>query len=171
MTGQPDTGGFGMTNHVVNPVLGWVLRSPMGRHTGRHLALLSYVGRLTGRRHELVVQYAREGAEVWIVPGQPQRKRWWRNFRTSGPVELRLAGDVLHGRAVVLDNGHPDELRRGVSAYLRHVPRASKALAADSDSAVNPDSLSRAGRMVVVHVVLDGAGASGDPERLGVPGP
>ena len=170
MTGRSDTGRFRIRNHLVNPAMGWVLRSPLGRRTGRHLALLSYVGRKTGRRHELVVQYAREGADVWIVPGQPQRKQWWRNFRTPGTVELRLAGHVVHGRAVVLDDGHPDELRRGVSAYLRHMPHASKTIGADADGG-SSDSLGGAGTMVVVHVALDDAGATGDPERFGAPGP
>ena len=38
---------------------------------------------------------------VRIVPGAPERKRWWRNLTGSGaPVEIRLAGVDHTGFAV-----------------------------------------------------------------------
>ena len=144
-------------NHVVNPVLVLLLRSPLGRRMGRHLAVLTYVGRRSGRRRGLVVQYAREGTQVWIVPGQPKRKTWWRNMRPASAVELRLAGQEFRGRAVaLLEDDHPDELRGALAAYLRQLPRAAKALGVDSvDGGAETDSFGPSGGMVVVQVDLD----------------
>ena len=68
-----------VTNHLANPVLRPLLRGPFGRRFGQRLAVLRYKGRRTGRVRELVVQYVREGDSVWIMAGQPDRKRWWRN--------------------------------------------------------------------------------------------
>ena len=116
-----------MTNHLVNPVLVLLLRSPLGRRMGRHLALLSYRGRRSGQRHELVVQYARQGTQVWIVPGQPERKTWWRNLRKTSSVELRLAGEDFQGQAVALrGDDRPEELRPALAAYLRQLPRVRR---------------------------------------------
>jgi len=159
MTAHRSMGGFWMTNHVINPVLALVLRSPLGRRMGRHLALLAYRGRRSDRRHELVVQYAREGSEVWIVPGQPQRKTWWRNFSTSRSVELRLAGEACNGRAVVLGDDQPEEVRRAIATYLRHLPRAADALGIDEDGARISDPAAAASGTVVVHVELESNGA------------
>src|SRR6266545_7087393 len=72
--------GFWWTNHVANPVLRRLLCGPLGSRLGRHLAVLRYRGRSTGRAHELVVQYAQDGHQIWVMPGHPERKRWWRNL-------------------------------------------------------------------------------------------
>ena len=83
---------FWITNRIANPILRRVLRTPVGRVLGRSLAVVRYTGLRTGRPHELVCQYARDGDDVWILVGQADRKTWWRNFKTEHPVRLRLAG-------------------------------------------------------------------------------
>jgi hypothetical protein len=89
--------GFWVTNHLANPILRPLLRGPLGRRLGRRLAVLRYRGRRTGRVRKLVVQYVREGDQVWSWPGQPQRKRWWRNMAEPQPVEVWLAGSRHSG--------------------------------------------------------------------------
>src|SRR5262245_30558640 len=107
--------GFWFTNRVVNPVLRTVLRSPLGRIAGRKLGLLSYAGRRSGRPRSLVVQYLRDRDTVWIVPVDAGRKRWWRNFVTPQRVELRLAGQPVHGDACAYPAA---AVRDGLEAYL-----------------------------------------------------
>jgi hypothetical protein len=98
----PRTHGFWVTNHLGNPNLRPLLRSSLGRRLGRRLAVLRDRGHRSGQVHELVVQYVRVGDVVWIVPGQPERKRWWRNMLAPWPVELWLAGTHVTGAAHVL---------------------------------------------------------------------
>lgn len=155
MTAPHARGGFWLTNHIVNPIVVLVLRSPLGRRIGRHLGLLAYRGQRSDRRYELVVQCAREGSRVWIVSGQPQRKTWWRNLRTTSPVELRLAGDVFRGQAVVLGDERPDELRRALTAYSQQLPRAAKSLGIESREAGDCDPAVLAIGTVVVQVDLE----------------
>ena len=122
--------GFWVKNHLVNPVVRMILRGPLGGRAGRHLAIVGYVGRRTGQRHELVVQYARDGNLVWIVPAQPQRKTWWRNLREPTAVDLRLAGLNVHGIAVAISpHDHPEQVIAGQAAYRRAFPRATARLA------------------------------------------
>ena len=81
-----------LTNRLVNPVLRPVLRGPLGRWFGRHLAVVRYRGRRSGNQCELVAQYARDRSTVWIVPGSPERKTWWRNLREPAEIDFDAAG-------------------------------------------------------------------------------
>lgn len=119
---------FWVTNHIANPVLRSLLRGPLGRRLGRRLAVLRYRGRRTGRSYELVVQYARQGDVVWIVPGWADRKRWWRNMLEPRPVELWLGGERRSGTATVVDDAATEERKRGMAAY-RSVVTGAKDMA------------------------------------------
>jgi F420H(2)-dependent quinone reductase len=121
--------GIWVKNHVANPVMRPMLRSPAGRLVGKRLALIRYRGRRTGRVYELPVQYARVDDRVWILPGSPEYKTWWRNMRDRTQVDLLLAGHLLRGEAVAVEaKDHPDEVAVGLTAYLQAMPRAARAL-------------------------------------------
>jgi hypothetical protein len=124
--------GFWLTNRVVNPFLRLVLRSRIGRRSGRRLAVLGYRGRRTGELRELVAMYVRDAGRVWILVGWPQHKRWWRNMLEPTPVSIRLAGHNETGVAqAISDREQPGEVREALAAYLLEFPRARRA--ADRD--------------------------------------
>ena len=113
------------TGHVANPLLLRLLLGRLGARVGRRLAV-GYRGRRTGRRHDLVVQYARDGTDrVWIVPGHPDRKRWWRNLVDPAPVDLWLAGREAHGTAVVTTE-RDEAFDHGFGTYLGTFPGAGR---------------------------------------------
>lgn len=90
--------------------------------------MLRYRGRRTGQPHELVVQYASDGDRAWIVPGHPERKRWWRNMFTPSPVEVWLAGRRRTGIARVLTGTDDDaEVAEALRAYRGVFPRMLRA--------------------------------------------
>ncbi|HEV7188660.1 MAG TPA: nitroreductase/quinone reductase family protein [Blastococcus sp.] len=118
--------GFWVTNRVANPVLRRVLRTRVGRRLGRGLMVLRYTGTVSGRPHELVVQYARDGDTVWVLVGQAERKTWWHNLRKPADVDLWVAGEHVRARAsVVSGRTDPDGAAAGLAAYRRAVPRAA----------------------------------------------
>jgi hypothetical protein len=93
-------GGFTVLNRTVNPVLAWLLRSPLHGLASRRLALITFTGRSTGRRYTIPVGYRFAGDEVTITVGSPDRKLWWRNLTDRGaPVELVIRGRRLSGHA------------------------------------------------------------------------
>ncbi|SEO85631.1 nitroreductase/quinone reductase family protein [Trujillonella endophytica] len=110
---------FAVTNRLANPVLRRVLRSPLGARVGRRLAVVRYTGRRTGRPHELVVQYVRDGSTVWILVGAAERKTWWRNLTEPADVELWVAGAHLRARAVAVEGD-----AAGLATYRAVVPAA-----------------------------------------------
>jgi hypothetical protein len=143
---------FWFMNHVLNPALKAILRSPIGRGWGRQLAIVAYQGRRTTLRHELVAMYACEGDVVWIVPGQPEKKLWWKNFRSPGNVELLLAGQTKRGTAIAIEGRvDPDKVAHGLEVYLQAVPRARKSI---ESSGHNAQEIAR--RTVIVRVQLIG---------------
>lgn len=120
---------FGFTNRVVNPILAPLLRTPVGRRLGRRLAVVRYRGRRSGTAYQLVTQYARDGATVWIMPGNPQQKTWWRNLRQPMTIELWLAGQQVTGEARAIEGARdPAAIRDGLALYLGQFPRVRKQL-------------------------------------------
>jgi hypothetical protein len=75
-----------------------LLKTPLLQNgIGKQLALLSFTGRRTGRTYTIPLSYARSGNRLLILTRK--RRLWWRNFAEQPEVELRLAGQVVHGTA------------------------------------------------------------------------
>jgi hypothetical protein len=70
--------------------------------------ILSYQGRKSGRWHSLPCIYARHGQDLYIIPGHPDRKVWWRNLRQPTPVRLETNGTVMASRPLVVVTVHLD---------------------------------------------------------------
>jgi hypothetical protein len=113
-------------NRLVNPVVRWLLRSPLHPLLSRSLVILSYQGRKTGRWRSLPCMYARDGQDLYVVPGQPERKVWWRNLCQPTPVRLRLQGRDLEGTATA--SSDPETVAAGLRRYLARYPKTAKPL-------------------------------------------
>lgn len=110
-------------NHLANPIVRAVARSPAHRLLGRRLVLLTYRGRRTGRRHELPVMAAPSGTDLVVLVGQHTAKTWWRNFGPSPQeVEVRVRGRVERRDARRLTR-RDDGYAGAVNAYQREFPR------------------------------------------------
>jgi deazaflavin-dependent oxidoreductase (nitroreductase family) len=110
-------------NHLVNPVVRVLARTPARRLLGRPLVLLGYTGRRTGRRYELPVMAAQAGEDLVVVVGQHDAKNWWRNFGVAPQeVTVRFQGDLQRrsARRLSADDARYAEV---ISAYRRDFPR------------------------------------------------
>jgi hypothetical protein len=120
-------------NHLANPVVRAVARSPAHRLLGRRLVLLSYRGRRTGRRRELPVMTAADGKGLIVVVGQPDAKTWWRNFGSAPTdVVVRTGGKDQHRSARRLLPGDPGYA--GALTHYRQVFR--RAVVADASPVI-----------------------------------
>ena len=96
--------GFAVLNRVINPLVGWLMRSPLYWLASRRVALISYTGRRSGRRFTIPVGYEMAGLQVTITVGSPERKMWWRSLKGTGaPVELVIRGCRRTGHASLLE--------------------------------------------------------------------
>jgi len=60
----------------------------LGRPLGKRLAVVDYLGRRSGDRHQLVAQYVRSDREVHVSVGAADHKTWWRSFLTPDRCEF-----------------------------------------------------------------------------------
>ncbi|MEV0703663.1 hypothetical protein AB0I53_37895 [Saccharopolyspora sp. NPDC050389] len=72
-----------------------------GRLVSRHITVVTYAGRRSGRTFSTPVAYRRAAGIVKIGVQLPDAKTWWRNFLgDGGPISLQLDGIDRAGHAV-----------------------------------------------------------------------
>ena len=91
---------------VIGPVLKVLLRSPLHGLVSKHLMLLSFVGRKSGKRYEVVVGRHNLGDILSVPTGS----RWRINLRGGAPVEVTIGGMRKAGYAELVEE--PDEVVR-----------------------------------------------------------
>jgi F420H(2)-dependent quinone reductase len=106
----------------LNPLVAWILRSPVHGLLSGGLLLLSFTGRRSGRRVTLPVGYRREGEAITVLASRARRKQWWRNFAEPRPVDLILRGRERTGEARLV-RGESEEFRAAVEATFQRLPR------------------------------------------------
>ena len=79
-----------------DPLMIWLLRSPLHRLLSNSTMLVTYTGKRTGRTITLPVNYFREGNLLHTISFR--RRSWWRNFRDGGQVELLLRGKRISAK-------------------------------------------------------------------------
>lgn len=85
----------------LNPLMRGLLRSPLHRVLSRQLALLEYVGAISGRTYTIPIGYfAWDDGGVLSFSGS----RWWRNLRDGRTVFLRLRGVRCQAAPTLIDS-------------------------------------------------------------------
>lgn len=110
---------------VVNPLIRLLLRSPLHRPFSRHLMLLAFRGRKSGKRYEVVVG-RHEVDEALFVPTGTTGRRWRLNFRGGTSVEVTLGGSRRRGRGELVEE--PDEVARIHRLLLGRVGKNARRL-------------------------------------------
>ncbi len=88
---------------IIDPIVKFILRSPLHPTLSSNTLLLEYVGNKSGSDYILPVSYVRSGDEVYLFTGR--EKRWWRNLRGGTQVTLLIQGNRHQGVAnVELEN-------------------------------------------------------------------
>lgn len=89
-------------NRFANPVVKWLLRSPLHFLLSARLLLITVQGRKSGRFYTFPVEYSRVGQKVMIIT--LGNRQWWRNLIDGVEVTLHLRGKSLKGVAQVKQN-------------------------------------------------------------------
>ena len=85
---------------VVGPVLRVLLRSPLHGLVSKHLMLLAFAGRKSGKRYEVVVGRHELGGTLAVPTGS----RWRINLRGGAPVEVTIGGILKAGHAELVED-------------------------------------------------------------------
>jgi len=140
-------------NKIANPFVHLILRSPLHGLFSAALLLITYRGRKSGKEYTLPVQYAQSGNTIYIVPGFPEKKTWWRNLKGGKPVQITLRGKTLSANGLLLDQESDAEaIFKGFEVYLWRFPSLTKYhnIRIEADNTFNAEDLSRAAASVVM---------------------
>ena|SRR5437764_34581 len=87
---------------LYNPIVMWLLRSPLHSLVDKNTMLITVTGRKTGKSYTFPVSYIRDG-ETLLVNSQRNRT-WWKNLRDGAPVTIFLQGHVWSARGETFTN-------------------------------------------------------------------
>lgn len=136
-----------------NGIIKGLLRSPLHRLMSNSTLLITYSGRKSGKLYTTPVNYVQTDQDVLVT--SMRGRTWWRNLLEGAPVVVRLKGKDYEGVAHALTE--PDEIAKGLMAYLRLVPRQARyfGVGLDSDGLpVQEDVKTAAQERVVVSIRL-----------------
>lgn len=138
-----------------NPIVKWVLRSPLHGLLSRYFTIVTYTGRKSGGQFSVPVNYARHDDALTIVS---QRERvWWRNLYGGAHVSVRLRGKERPGEAEVVTDG--ERVGERLLTLSRADPRYARGFGITLDADGRPTDLAQVARAardrVAVWIQLD----------------
>ena len=125
-----------------NPIIAWILRSPLHGLLGGSLMVLTYKGRKSGKVYHTPVSCVRDD-DTFLVASF-RKRTWWRNLRGGVPVSVRVQGRDWKTTCEVLEDG--EGVAANLMTYLRAVPHYAQAfgVALDADGQPNAGDVARA---------------------------
>ncbi len=135
-----------------NPIMLWILRSPLHSMLSGSTMIITYTGRKSGKTFSTPVNYVRDGNLLWTISFR--HRTWWKNLRDS-PVTLRIQGKDLTGMARAITD--PQEVTTNLMAYLQKAPQIARYIGVGLDANGQPkleDVAEAAKTRVMVRVQL-----------------
>jgi hypothetical protein len=121
---------------VLNAFMRVLLRSPLHRLRSKHLVLLEFRGRRTGKRYSMPVSYWQPDPEQVICLSSAVWAKWWRNL-DGAEVAVWLRGAKRLGKAELIDDR---ETRRSVvTSFLNYNAHDAQYYEVPTDARGAPD--------------------------------
>lgn len=140
-------------NNIVNPLMRLILRSPLHGLMSAGLLLITYRGKKSGKEFTLPVQYTQDGKKIYIIPGMPEQKNWWRNLKGGLPVKLTLCGQIVNGNGIILEQPKDaaEILTATRSAFQRSAQLAKMYnIRIEADGSLNADDLRKLAEKIII---------------------
>ena len=136
-----------------NPMVVWLLKSPLHRFISKNVMLTTVTGRKSGKQISTPTNYLRDANTLWVISWRD--RNWWKNLRGGAKAQVLLAGQTLEGRGQVIEE--QKTVAQSLFEYDSKLPRAAKYVQIGLDAAGKPsvaDCDRAAQRMVVVRIDL-----------------
>jgi len=136
-----------------NPMMVWLLKSPLHGMISKGTMLVTVTGRKSGRSISTPTNYLRDGSTLWVISWRD--RKWWRNLRGGAKVRVLLAGKSVEGRGQVIEE--EKAVVQSLFEYYKKVPQVAKYVQIGLDAAglpVSADCERAAQKMVVLRIDL-----------------
>jgi deazaflavin-dependent oxidoreductase (nitroreductase family) len=122
-----------------NPIMIWLLKSPLHFFVSKNMMLMGYTGRKSGKQYTTPVNYftARDDQGEYLATTSLVERTWWRNLRGGALVTLRLRGRDLQASAEVVENA--DGVAQGMLEFLSASPGFAKYFQVTIDADGHPN--------------------------------
>jgi len=140
-----------------NPIMTWLLRSPLHGFISSNTMLMTYTGRKSGKTFTTPMNYLRmqDDEGEYLLTTSTRERTWWRNLRGGASVTLRLQGKDLPARAEAIED--EPAVAAELGAFFKQAPKMAKYfdVRLDADGKPEKDDLMKAAQTrVVVRSVL-----------------
>jgi len=85
---------------LYNPMVKFILSSPLHPMMSGGTMLLTFTGRKSGRQFTTPISYALGGNEITLITNR--KHGWWKNLQDAVPVVAKVRGHYLRGTAQVV---------------------------------------------------------------------
>jgi len=136
-----------------NPIIRWLLRSPLHSLVSKNMMLMTYIGRKSGKSYTTPMNYLTIDQALYTI--STRERVWWRNLRGGAEVSLRLQGKDVTARAESIDE--MAEVARLLEQIFEADPRMAGYLNVriGPDGNPNPEDIDRlAQERILVRTVL-----------------
>jgi hypothetical protein len=137
-----------------DPMMTWLLKTPLHGFVSKSVMLVGVSGRKSGRRISTPANYVRDGNTLWVISWR--ERTWWRNLRGGANVRVLLGGKNMEGSGQVFEE--KDVVAQNLFDYYRKVPKAARyvGIGLDATGQAKPaDCESAAQKMVVIRIDLN----------------
>jgi hypothetical protein len=98
---------------ILNPVMKFILNSPLHGGISKNVMVLSFTGNKSGKLISTPVAYLRDRDRVIVVT----YSSWRVNFKQPAPVQMRIQGKTVSGTAVLVTN--PEQAKQILQTLTR----------------------------------------------------
>jgi len=85
-----------------NPIMEWVLKSPLHGMLSNNTMIVYYKGRKSGKAYQVPVGYLRKNDSLLTISFK--RRTWWRNLREGADITILLKGKLVPAYAQVVED-------------------------------------------------------------------
>jgi len=136
-----------------NPMMVWLLKSPMHGFISKGVMLVTVTGRRSGKSISTPTNYLRDGNSLWVISWRD--RNWWKNLRGGAQTRVLLAGKMVEGRGQVVED--EKQAAQALFDYYRKVPQYAKYVQIGLDAAglpISADCERAAQKMVLVKIEI-----------------
>jgi deazaflavin-dependent oxidoreductase (nitroreductase family) len=121
---------------LYNPIVIWLLRSPLHGLMSGSTMLITFHGRKSGKSYTTPVNYVWDDRTLLVV--SPRDRLWWRNLRGGAAVAVRVRVQTLRGVGQVFEGEEAVE-EGGLLTMLWKAPRYRRYWGVNFDEKGQPD--------------------------------